>query len=181
MNKFIVAIVVILTLTILGGGAYILVLRNKLPASSSVPTNSETTKQTKDNKRGEPKTEEFVSKRVQEFWEAAKFNDHRAKYRLLDNQLKSQLSEDEYLQRQEWLDKNDLSGVIQIEKAEVGTVTLLENAAEVRITITANTGEFSDITKLIYEDGEWHKVFESYDTLGIGKSFEEFVVDNESI
>lgn len=127
---------------------------------------------------GEPKTEKFVASKVEEYWEAAQFKDYRSEYRLLDNELKSRMTEDEYIRRQEWLDENTLSGVVEIEEAEIGNVTLLEDAAEVRTTLVANTGEFSDITKLVYESGEWHKVFEAYDTLAVDKSFDQFMKEN---
>jgi uncharacterized protein (UPF0333 family) len=174
MNKTIIGLVSIILLIFLGIGAYWYISSLK-PTDTTADSLSEAQPTVK----AEPKTQEFVTQRVKDFWEAAKFDDHRAKYRLLDNKLKSQLSEDEYIRRQEWLDQHDLSGVVDIQKVEVTNVTLLSDAAEVRTTLTANTGEFSDITKLVYENGEWHKVFESYDTLQVGKTFEEFVAKQQ--
>ena len=127
----------------------------------------------------EPKTEEFVAKRAREYWEASKFKDYRGGYRLLDNKLRGSISEDEYIKRQEWLDENTLTGVVETTEIKIGEVRLMESEAEVRTTLVANTGEFSDITKLVYEDGVWHKVFEAYTALSIGKSWDEFVEENK--
>lgn len=126
---------------------------------------------------GEPKNEAAVKARTLEYWEAFKFNDYGAAYEMLDNAFRAQMTKDEFVRRQQWLDSRETFHV-QLESVELPTIRIDGDRAEVRTTLHTTVGVQSDMTRLVYEDGVWHKLFTNGDVLGVGLSFEEFVEIN---
>lgn len=168
-KKVILPVVIIIILAILGLAGYLIFFRNNNQAKGGTIISD----------ISEEKTEAVVSLKAQDYAEAVKFKDYRAEYKLIDNKTKNAITEDEYIKRQQWLDNNTVAGIVEVKEIKVGTVSITDDNAEVRMTINASTGEYNNMYKFIYEDGKWHKLFENWDTLSIGKSWEEFISANQ--
>lgn len=161
--------IIIIALIIIGGGYYL--WKNKTSISLNQSVNI---------KRDEPKTEDFITQKTKDYWEAHKFKDYRVVYQILDNKTKAAINEEEFVKRQEYLDKNTLSGANPIQEIKIGQVTLLDDKAEVRVIInTMIMGEYNDMTKFVYENGQWLKIFDNWEALSIGKSWDEFESANK--
>lgn len=168
-KKSIMPIVIILIVVVLGVVGYLFFKGRSNVAGNN---NAVTTKI-------EGKTEAVVMAKAKDYTDAMKFRDYRAEYKLLDNKTRAAINEDDYIKRQEWLDKNTIAGASDIKEVKLGTPTLNGDSAGVRTTLVTSTGEYNDMIKFIYEDGKWHKLFENWDTLSIGKSWDEFVGANQ--
>lgn len=103
----------------------------------------------------EPKTEPFVKKLVNEYWEVDIFNDFGARYNLMCGDVKNIVTKEKYIAKYK-ADREERP-LVKPEKVDIGEVRIDGDTAIARVTAYTvfYTEGTSFTTELKYDNGKW--------------------------
>lgn len=122
--------------------------------------------------------EEDVIKKTSEYWSASQYKDFGKEYDLTEKSLRNRITREEYIRRKKWLQENTIAGLLHIDSFEFADISISDRRGALQTIFHTNIDDFFDTTYMIFEDGDWYKVFQSEELILPDESFDVFTKSN---